>query len=346
MALAGQLLANAFDPGRGLHVPLSSHVFLSAKLTENFDELPQQITAHEGTPLCIFANPLALPDGYDRSEFEVGQALPPTLRATNAGFVVATIEHDCDSRDQFEAIVGWTTFSGRFKEVDAELRKHKEYLGYSVVFSGNRSLHFHFVFDTRHLTRAPVEETAAERSLDQKMHSAIMHNVHQIYWDHVNAVMEATLNPSVAADRKLRTYTQWKRMPWGMRKLERDSTILGLPSGTTVPQLVLIEGIRTSRAPKGASSFLVAPEYSAVASPKYHTVAKDGAVRTVVAQTEAGAGILRELESMCMIEWQAASEFQVVAARSEWRIRDDRKGWIKADRVRKGQGCNSSAVHR
>ena len=172
MALVGKLLVCRSDLARGLHIPLSDHVRLRAKFNENFGTFPHEITADVGTPLCFFSNPLLIPEGYDRPDFDVTRALPPTLRATNAGFLIATIEHDCHSRDQFEEIVGWLAASGRFKEVDA-LRKYKEYCGYSAVFSGNGSVHFHFVFDTRHLSKAPFDASYEERQAHREQQSAI-----------------------------------------------------------------------------------------------------------------------------------------------------------------------------
>ena len=139
--------------------------FSASKLTQNFDDLPNQITADLGTPFCFFSNPLMLPEGYGQPDFGVGRALAPTLRATNAGFVVVTIEQDCHSRDQFEEIASSTAATGRFRWVDAELRKYKDYCGYSVVFSGRRSIHFHFAFDTRQLIKAPFDANYAERWL-------------------------------------------------------------------------------------------------------------------------------------------------------------------------------------
>jgi hypothetical protein len=139
-ALVDRLLVCRGDLARGLHIPLSDDVRLRAKFNEDFGTLPHQITADVGTPLCFFTNPLLIPPGHDQPDFDVNRALPPMLRATNAGFLIVTIEHDCHSRDQFEEIVGLIAPSGRFKVVDAELRKYKEYCGYSAVYSGNRSI--------------------------------------------------------------------------------------------------------------------------------------------------------------------------------------------------------------
>lgn len=149
MALAKLLLNHAYDRTSGTYVPLSSHRFLTAKLTEDFTSVPTDIRADVGTSLCLFGNPLLLPTGFGEPGFDAALSIRPVLRATNRGFVVVTIEHDCETRDQFDDICASLDSAGQFKEVDAELRTYRDYRGYTVVFSGNRSLHFHFVFDTR-----------------------------------------------------------------------------------------------------------------------------------------------------------------------------------------------------
>src|SRR6266513_2298141 len=49
MALAGMLLDHACNLNRGTYVPLSSHPFLKAKLTEDFASLPNKLSAAVGT---------------------------------------------------------------------------------------------------------------------------------------------------------------------------------------------------------------------------------------------------------------------------------------------------------
>jgi len=45
------------------------------------------------------------------------------------------------------------TARSRFAEVDRGLARFKEYRGYTIVFTGNRSLHFHLIFSTKHLDK-------------------------------------------------------------------------------------------------------------------------------------------------------------------------------------------------
>src|SRR5439155_9598338 len=121
--------------------------------------------------------------------------IKPTLKATNCGFVVVTNEYDCETRDQLSELCMSST--GKFKEVDAELRKYQDYLGYSVVFSANRSVHFHIVFDTKHLNEAPHQQAFEDRCKAYAEQSAFMANVHQTYWVKVVEVMDRTICPPV-----------------------------------------------------------------------------------------------------------------------------------------------------
>jgi hypothetical protein len=88
----------------------------------------------------LFSNPLAWIDPSD---------LRPSERAYNAGFAVYTIEFDTLPLDGQLAMI----WSGKLKRLDAELRQHRDYRGYEVVYSGGKSLHFHICFDLRHLKR-------------------------------------------------------------------------------------------------------------------------------------------------------------------------------------------------
>ena len=318
MELADLLLSCGFDPDRGVYVPLGSHPFLRGKLTEDFASLPKELKADEGTPLCFFGNPLVFPENFGTPEFNIAAADKPSLRATNAGFLVVTVEHDCENRVHFEQICSWLSKNGPFEDLDHELRQYRDYDGYCVVFTGNRSLHFHLVFNTRHLTEAPYNQPALERWQCREIHAAIMTNVHQVYWNAVVEMMDRILAPPISADRSGNSYTQWKRMPWGIRKLEKYSEILALSPGTLVPQLVLAETIRTKRSSRGSNKFIVAADFSTshyLQSRKRTFVEGSG-------ELSAGEDMVNELACMCRLEWR--SEFpkpvHMKKDRGEWTI--------------------------
>lgn len=321
MDLAQRLFSCGLDLSRAVYVPFGSHPYLRGRMTEDFSALPKAITADEGTPLCFFGNPLLLPQGWDSPTFDIGRVDQPSLRATNAGFLVVTVEHDCKERGHFEHICGW--LSGPLKQADQELKKFGDYDGYSVVLSGNKSLHFHFVFSTRHLLEAPYDQNDHERWDCRHVHAAVMSNAHQLYWNAVVEIMERQLPSPVPVDGSGRWYTQLKRTPWGNRTLDKDSEILELPAGTLVPQLVLAERLRTRRSAKGSAKLIVGPDFSV--SHYVRSRKRRSALDGMVGQTDrisAGSEMVEELATMCQEAWGSAYPKPVLMAmeRGDWVI--------------------------
>ena len=146
-----------------------------------------------------------IPDGWGTTGFDPDTAPAPKVRLTNIGFLIVTIEYDCKTIDQFEEILSWTrgndgngkTKTSAFSKVDQELCKLSDYRGYSIVLSGSRSLHFHFIFSTAHLKNAPYQATAKERQQAYNEHSALLENAYRIYWEHTNDAFDRLLKPSL-----------------------------------------------------------------------------------------------------------------------------------------------------
>ena len=215
-------------------------------------------------------------------------------------------------------MVGKEGPTSAFSKVDQELCKLSDYRGYSIVLSGSRSLHFHFIFSTAHLKNAPYQATAKERQQAFRDHSALLENVYRIYWDRTNSVLQSILKPSLQADRQLRQATQWRRTPWEIRTLDKPSTILGLAEGTEVPQIVIRENIRT-RASKTNQGFLV-PESFSIANPISVPTnpSREGA------QTISGdiSLLIQLLQEECVEEWgEYPKPVQVSQQHNDWVIK-------------------------
>ena len=106
------MTACAFDPTRGVYVPFSETVFLPGKLQRppvKIETLTAPINQH--FPYTYFTNPLVLPVGYDAPDFEIEHAPAPKDRLTNAGFIVVTLELDCERIEEFEQNLDW--FAGK-----------------------------------------------------------------------------------------------------------------------------------------------------------------------------------------------------------------------------------------
>ncbi|MBA2431706.1 MAG: hypothetical protein H0V56_06265, partial [Chthoniobacterales bacterium] len=212
--------------------------------------------------LQFFTNGLLIPPGYCPS-YNKHDALAPLLRVTNVGFIIATIELD-GGLEEFEESLGWTR-KGRASEVpiaqvDKALSRFKDYIGCTAVFSGRRSVQFHFVFSTQHLVNAPYEAEPAERLARLEQEAGLMAEVHDVCWDTVWETFSSILHPSLEPDLKLKGVTQFRRMPFGIRKLEKASPI-GIPAGKDVPQLVVWENLR-EKAARGSTELLISTDFS------------------------------------------------------------------------------------
>jgi hypothetical protein len=315
MELADRLLSCARDTKRGLYVPLASDVATRDKLTE-FDSVPAELSASEGTHLRYFCNALLLPSPRPTNLCD-GLEIKPSLRVTNAGFLVITVEHDHETVEGLEESIEWTSTTGKLRSVDGELRHYRDYSGYCAVWSGHRSVHLHFVFDTTHLVNASSELSAPERWAAYVEEGALMEGVYATYYDTVARICTEVLCPTVPPDNVMRRSHQFRRMPWGLRTLEKDSDILGLPVGTVLPQLVLCENIRSHRSAKGSQQYLAPPDIKHQVRP----LATKSSAMASWSRTEVGSELIGELRQMCRAEW--GREFPKPVRM--WRDRDD---WV------------------
>jgi hypothetical protein len=293
-----------------LYVPLGKDVYLPGKLPDLSRTINLRLDHQAPFPAVYFTNGLLIPEAYNDPAFQPEAAPAPTLRATNIGYLVATHEFDCKTREQFEEILGWTRGEGgefsrsALCQWDRELSKFKEYRGYTVVFSGARSLHFHFIFCTEHLIHVPFDATAEERyQADWQAQSALMHNVHDTYWDIALKSLQATVEAPCPSDTKMRSLTQWRRAPWGIRILEKDAPILGLTKGTEVPQPVIREKIR-ARAPKGSTDYAVAPDFNCSTRSRHHN-GKNNKYDSQEMDSSVGQAMLDMVREICLAEWQS-----------------------------------------
>ena len=304
------LQRRVYDEGRGLYIPFSDRVKLFRKDPVHSKSLhgSPNTLLKEPCKFQFFTNALLIPPGYGTSTFDLKQAAPPKLRVTNAGFLVVTLEMDCEDKDkeEFEQNLAWTrgkneNFSlSDFGSVDEKLCQHADYRGFSIVFSGRRSFHFHFLFSTSHLEKCSCEALAADR-LGHTEDASLVAKAHEEYWDHVNSVFVETVGPA-KFDRKLRSVVQWRRTPWAIHTLDKPFEALGLSVGARVPQIVIHENIR-DRAAKNAKSFFVPPSFSS-----FHPTARKRSANVhpnvqVVNDNCDVNEMLCDLQDQCREEW-------------------------------------------
>jgi len=188
---------SAFDPVKGIHLPVSETVKTSGEEAINrskfFACTPLNFPEMPPVPR-FFSNALVV--GTEK----------PSLRGTNAGLIVVTHEIDTESLTEFEHVLASTR--GRegdfnkspFADLNRRLCGCREYRGYSIVYSGRRSLHFHSFFQTKHLINAPWEANSSQRIDAGHETAALMQNAHNIYWDHARTVIEEILDPPRPVD--------------------------------------------------------------------------------------------------------------------------------------------------
>ena len=220
----GALLAHAFRPETGTYMVLSSDV-------ELFRKLPTYSKAARPTqgpfPTCYFSNALVIPSGFGEPGFDAARATKPSMRAANIGMIIVTHEFDCETSDQLEENLEWTRKGGStmapILRVAAELKRFRDFRGVTAVFSGSRSIHFHFAFSTDHFQHAPVHPNAAARGTsEQHADSALLHKAHNVLWDRVGDIMQRVLSPSMTPDKQMRSLTKYRRAPFGIRLLDKD----------------------------------------------------------------------------------------------------------------------------
>jgi hypothetical protein len=135
--------------------------------------------------------------------------LLPGERTRNAGFAVYTFEPNSDALDDQLRII----YSGQLRQIDADLRRYRDYRGYEVVYSGNKSLHFHFCFDLRHLKRdlAVTGNSSYRDNWTRDLPDNLLRPAYAVSWDRLAARFCEIA--SVQPDPRLRSWEQLRRCP-------------------------------------------------------------------------------------------------------------------------------------
>jgi hypothetical protein len=139
--------SSAFDPIKGIHLPVSEIVETNAadalNQSKNFARAPLNFPEMPPVPR-FFSNALVV--GTES----------PSLRGTNAGLIIVTHEIDTENLAEFEEVLAWTRGAkgdfnkSPFAELDRRLCECHEYRGYSIfipdgglcisIFSSRRSI--------------------------------------------------------------------------------------------------------------------------------------------------------------------------------------------------------------
>jgi hypothetical protein len=195
-------------------------------------------------------NPLLRPVDHDPDNPDEPVRLGPSARATNSGFVILTIEFDDLDLGFFEEQLTWCRPRGPKQklhdcpigELDGDLAAtYRDYRGVVAVYSGSKSIHFHFIFNTIHLNRE-LQQLRSPRP-DAFVADLPTNHFSELVrqrWDHLAGIFRAKFSVQRNMDTSLGRYAQLRRAPWGLRQAGTNH-LLGVPEGTLVPQLVLLD---------------------------------------------------------------------------------------------------------
>lgn len=180
----------------------------------------------------------------------------PSDRVVFGGPTVFTFEFDKKDLTFFEQQCAWVRSKNkdincRMGDVYRALSSYADFIGITVVWSGNKSFHIHIMFD-------PAPMLAQAESLRDCPPRAGMAQ----HWQRLKIIIMPILNPVVGEDvvepdSTLQFPDPYRRLPLGTRVHDGEN-FFGFPLGTRVPQLVMWEKIRKLAAPGSSAMFFSA----------------------------------------------------------------------------------------
>ena len=261
------LKPNLLNQERKTYVPLLPRAKYEGSRQEHIESLIEENATDDqvlgSSPL--FCMPLRLAqygprfgrDGMSKWE-------RPSDRLINAGFWVFTMEVDMPELSVLEEQLLWCRSRGKkpidspLGDVDKELRQFKDYRGVTAVYGGNKSIHFHFVFDTRHVSAELSLSRQARANWQGDVSDACLKELYRRCWNQLAEVFTRVLGTDLKVDRALSSPFQARRTPWGIRKAE-EGHILQLKPGTRIRQVVLFDSVQ-QRAPRSSTAWLIHPD--------------------------------------------------------------------------------------
>lgn len=184
----------------------------------------------------------------------------PSERLVIGPYTYFTIEIDPSSEWQIEKKVrlleeqmSWLRRSGDSKKsahiyrVIDWAKQFSDYRGVIATYSGNKSIHFIFVFATNDIAGG---------------HPELRHQLRPAYIDafeRLSARFQDLLPVEAKHDRNMRFPEQLRRLPNGTHFVEdQEEHLFGVPARTEIPQVVLFEEL-LSKAPAGADRRFIEP---------------------------------------------------------------------------------------
>lgn len=246
----------SYDSSARSYLCLSPDKWLSGRNHRIARKMPEQAPEAWGA-VTFFTNPLSIapePDLVELDDHNGAKKLkeiwvPPRERVVWGKSQIMTFEFDRDHIEFLKEQLRWCR-SSTGKLLDCPIgdlfrfcSKWVDFEGITVNYSGNKSLHIHIVFATA-LAQA------------QGIHANLRKGIIS-HWERLSKEVVGILQPGVEPDSSLRLPEQFRRIPNGVRVLDKPN-ILGAPIDFFVPQVTLWEKFR-DRAAKGATTSFFDP---------------------------------------------------------------------------------------
>src|SRR3954447_8168952 len=231
------------------------------RLAELIASDPDPLATYGGDPwtgLTLFTNQLCLSRLLDQAEDDraAQQPDPPKHRVVLGDHHIFTFECDVPDPEFLKLQLSWMRSSKNPLDCPlGALFRHcsgyADFAGVTVNYSGNKSLHFHLVFETgfaRH--RFKLEDV-----ITSNIRRGLVGHWERLHED-VLRVLEVP--DGIRADEHLRFPESFRRVPNGSRLIEAGH-LLGFPPGTLIPQITFWEKAR-ERAAGGELPLFFQPE--------------------------------------------------------------------------------------
>ncbi|WP_419252461.1 hypothetical protein ACN2C6_13600 [Caulobacter sp. ErkDOM-YI] len=260
------------DLGAGLYVPVDDTKFaegrnhlLAETLAAQADDGPSE--ADPRLALSFFANPLRI-GAQHADPFEEGRLGwdAPSSRVILAPIQIFTFEFDQDVAFLGQQLAWMRSAKNVLDCPMGALYRHcasyADFAGITVAYSGNKGIHIHLAFRT--------DLVAAVFPGLNEAGAAIRAGLID-HWNRLHAdVLRVLCTPDgITADASVRFPEQYRRMPNGLRLLEKPS-LLGVPAGQDVPQVTLWEKW-PERAAKDATDLFFTPAAFVARTPAFAT---------------------------------------------------------------------------
>ncbi len=263
-----------FDAGRRVYMPVEAKPFVKGRGHYNVASLIEGTADCGWEHQCLFANATQIAEPGDSSK--------PKSRTVVAPHHILTIEFDDRNIAFFQQQLGWlrssdTKLDSVVGQFVTHLRnRYADVAGLTVVYSGHKSLHFHFVLATDVLTGAVPEPTSPRMGFQKA-------------WDRLRDEFENFAPFNLAAGKKpdssLRQPETFRRLPGGMRLNDKTDHIFGVPVDEPLFQGVMWEHLPLARRGGGKGVLLHPADFmSEPISPRRKSA--QGAAKTPTTQTE------------------------------------------------------------